>query len=177
MHNQAKLANSIKWLRIVIILTIVVLIGEVLFIAQSNIPLVLKIGGEYWSRDLHSFGSFEQAVLLVGINFLKVLWLGVLLAFWQLCRFYSNNKIFTVENARCFRKVGRILILMFLWDTLMVPLIGGFLFMRGIIDSMPDLDLALLYNVDYLVPGMIFLLIAKIMEVAATMREESDLTI
>lgn len=177
MHKEEKLENFTKWLRVVIALTIMALIIEVLFIFLSDVPITLKIDGEYWTKNLASFSLYDHLFITVAINVLNILWLGILLVFWRLCSLYARNQVFTVENALCFSKIGWLLIGMFIWDVLKSPLIGAYLIMQGITNNMPDWDLVLLLNWDYLVPGLIFILMSKIMKYAAMMREESDLTI
>ena len=63
------------------------------------------------------------------------------------------------------------------FEMLELPLMGGYLYSRGILSQMPDIDPLLSLEADFLAAGVFFWLIAKIMERAAKMQEENDLTV
>ena len=59
----------------------------------------------------------------------------------------------------------------------MLPLTGFYLTTRDILEHMPDMDLALMIDVNFLTAGLLFWLIAKIMERASILQAEAELTV
>lgn len=173
----SKIRKFSYWLDISVKITAVIYLLESTILAVKDVPLSLFIDGELWTRNLHSFAIGDQIVLLIFLNLIKMLWLTVLIQFWRLSRLYRQNKVFTVENARCFLNTGWGLISMAAIDILTAPLIGGYLSLRGESPGLPDMMYSFLFHFDYLVPGILFLLVAKIMEQAALMKEDVELTI
>ncbi|MDW6002410.1 DUF2975 domain-containing protein [Vibrio mangrovi] len=175
--ETSKIQRIALWLNLLIWAAAIFALIETGFFFFSDIPITLYLQGELWTKEFSSFAMQDQLVLFGLLSIEKVLWLGILYQFWRLCRFYRNNQVFTVQNAYCFMKTGWLLLGICLSEVALIPLVGGYLYYRQILPQMPDLQYALIFNVDYLVPGLFFWLIAKIMEQAALMQEEADLTI
>ena len=70
-----------------------------------------------------------------------------------------------------------ILVLMALSRTLIQPIISYYFYWRGISPGLADLKLVLNIDLDLLMIGLIFFVIAKIMERASEINEENQLTI
>lgn len=167
----------ILWLRILVIVSASMSIIETVLAFFSDEPIALLINDELWSKDISDFGILDRLVLFDIFTVATVLWLIVLYQFWKLCRLYSANMIFTVHNARCFVTIGWAMVVMAIFETFALPLIGAYLKYRDIIPQMPDMDLAFMFELDLMAAGLFFWFVAKIMERAATMREEADLTV
>ncbi|MBR9884836.1 MAG: DUF2975 domain-containing protein [Oceanospirillales bacterium] len=176
-NTSTAIKKTAFWLNLLILGTLALSLGEMMFTFASDIPVTLSINGEFWTRPISGFEAGDRVVLVTLISLGKLLWIGVLYQFWTLCSLYKRNQIFTVANARCFKHTGVILVMIAVVEVALVPAIGGYLMYRAIIPKMPDIKYALLFNLDTLVPGVFFWLIARIMESAAAMKDESELTI
>ena len=174
--NQSSIQTFTLWLRILIGAAAIMTVAEDTLSFFTDKPVALFINGELWTKKISSFQVQDRLAIFGILNAKTLLWLIALYQIWRLCRLYSHAEFFTTRNALCFSNVGRSLIGMAVVDTLIVPLVGAFLKYRGIIPKMPDMDV-FMPELDLLVAGLFFWLIAKIMERAAIMREEADLTI
>lgn len=152
-------------------------IGEIIYFFFSDVLIMLPVNGQTWSQSISAFSLDDRLALLGLMSPGKILWLFILYQFWILCRLYRQNKIFTVQNARCFAKIGWILMVLCIFEMGIIHLVGGYLYYRDITPSMTDITDPFVFNFDFFVAGLFFWLIAKIMEHAAMMRAEADLTI
>ncbi|WP_161629874.1 DUF2975 domain-containing protein [Desulfogranum japonicum] len=178
MHNNdpSSVHALTVWLRFLTGAAAIMTVAEDTLSFFTDKPVALFIESELWTKSISSFQVEDRLIIFSILNAKTLLWLIALYQIWRLCRLYSQTEFFTVRNAFCFANVGRALIGMAVVDTLIVPLVGAFLKYRGIIPQMPDMN-AFMPELDLLVAGLFFWLIAKIMERAAIMREEADLTI
>ncbi len=172
------LNRYIMAMRIVLIAASLALVAdEIITFFFSSQPVALLIQGEVWTKPLTSFQAFDKAVLFFIVNTGNFCWLFALYQLWALCALYSDNHIFEAQNARHFINIGYALMVMSILQMFVVPTAGAYLLYRNISPQMPDINILGLLELDLLVAGLLFLLIAKIMEFAATIQEESKLTI
>ena len=176
-NNLQSISKLTLYLRIVVLTAAVMTVAEDIFAFFSHEPVALYVQGELWTKEISSFSVVDRLVIFSVLGSATLLWVIVLYQFWHLCRLYQRNMIFMVANARCFINIGWALIGMGIINTLAVPVIGAFLTFRDIIPQMPDMDTIFIVELDLLVAGLFFLLIAKIMEQAAVMQEEANLTV
>lgn len=164
-------------LKSLIVLTACVSVVQVVWLFFSDFPAAFLIDGEIWSRPLHEFSSVHRVVILSIFSMGTVCWLGVLWQFWDLCFLYSQKVFFSVLNARCFFNIGRFLMGMYVCEVISLPFTGWYLNYVGITPQMVDLDIFDILEFDLLVAGLFFAIVAKIMEHAAVMQDEVDLTV
>ncbi len=165
------------WLRLLIIIAVLMTIVEIVLAFFSDEPIALFVQGEVWMQEISSFGLVDRIVIFSILGVAIFLWMTVLYQFWRLCSLYRQNMIFTVKNAHCFIRIGWAMIGMAITDTLEIPLLGAYLLESGYIPAMPDMDAAFMFELDFLVAGLFFWLVAKIMERAAILQEEAALTV
>ena len=165
------------WMNLLTWAAALVNVFELSVLFRSDIPITLHIQGQLWSKAISSFLLQDRLAITAMLGIEHILWLAVLWQIWSLCGLYRSNTIFKVANARCFLNIGWILLVLCVFEVALVPTVGAYLFIRNIITQMPDWQDAVLFNTSYLIPGLFFLLVAKIMEHAARMQEESELTI
>ncbi|MDI9244621.1 DUF2975 domain-containing protein [Marinobacter sp. CHS3-4] len=180
MHEKDQFSVVQKfayWLNLLVWIAAVVNVAELVVLFASDIPIALHIGGELWSKSISTFEVQDRLVIAALLGIEHILWLAVLWQIWLLCGLYRQSKVFTVPNALCFLNVGWILLGLCLFEVALAPVVGAYLFTQDIIPQMPDWMDAVMFNSSYLVPGLFMLLVAKIMEHAARIQEESELTI
>lgn len=174
--NTLSVRQLTLWLRILTVAASIMTVAEDTLSFFTDKPVALFINGELWTKKISYFEIQDRLVVFGILNTKTLLWLIALYQIWRLCQLYNRAEFFTVRNAFCFANVGHALIGMAVVDTLIVPLVGVFLKYRNIIPQMPDMNI-FMPELDLLAAGLFFWLIAKIMERAAIMREEIDLTI
>lgn len=181
MSDQTSAVPPVKnltlLLRALVLVAAAVSMVETVYIFFSDFPLALPIDGEVWTKPVSELTVHDRFVLFAFIEIATLFWFSVLYQFWRLCGLYAQGLFFTALNARCFKYIAWAIIGMSLVDSVEVYAIGAYLTAQGIIPMMPDVEFFLLLETDFLVAGLFFLLIAKIMERAAVMQGESELTI
>ncbi|AWL12722.1 hypothetical protein HMF8227_02269 [Saliniradius amylolyticus] len=175
--HYSSVRNLALWLSALVCAAAIANLVEPYSLFVSDIPITLYVGGELWSQSLSSFLSGDRLAIIAILSFEQMLWLAVLLQVWLLCRLYRQNKVFTVKNARHFFYIGCLLLGLFLYETLLATIVGAYLYSRDILPQLPDWQGHAMLKTGYLVPGLFLILVAKIMEHAARLQEESELTI
>lgn len=171
-------ARLIGLLHLLIGGTAIVSMVQTVYVFQSDLPLVLEVNGEYWTRKISEFVFTDRLVIISLIQMSELAWFWALYKMWSLARLYSGGQFFTPQNSQCFIGIGNALMLMAVLETLLVPALSGYLYGRGVIDSFVDLDLALLFSgIDLMTAGLFCLLIGSIMEKASALQEDADMTI
>lgn len=173
-----KMARMINLLHILIGATAVVSLAETVFVFQSDLPIALQINGEVWIQKISEFSISDRVAILSFIELSEVAWFWALYNMWCLAGLYRNGQYFTQENSQCFVLMGYALIVMSVLETLLVPVVSGYLHYRGIIEGLADMDLTLvLGEISLMTSGLFCLLIGAIMDKASNMQEEADMTI
>lgn len=174
--SAPSIGKFIVWLRLLIVLSITVTIIEAVYVFFSDYPIMLYIDEVLWTKELSSFGVWDRLVVMDIVMASTLFWFLALYEFWKLCDLYGQNKFFAFENARRLVSVALFLMAMSAADALTVPVVGTYLSFREFVPQMPDMSLFML-DTDLIVAAVFFWLIAKVMERAALMKEEADLTV
>ena len=178
IQNDKTMGRLILALRCLCVMTALMEVAENIFtFLLKDFALSLHIDGALWSRQFSSFNPRDQFVIFLIEEAFSLAWLFVIYQFWALCALYKQGWIFTTQNASKFKYMALGLMAMSLAETLALPLTGLYFTSRGILGQMPDLDLAVIIDVNFLTAGILFWLIAKIMERASILQEEADLTV
>lgn len=176
-HDLSAIKKFIVSLRILIIVAILMSAFETIFLFFSDKDIAFYLNETLWTKKISSFGIWDRFIVFDLLSLLTILWFAVLYQFWRLCDLYSQGKVFTTENTRCFRYIAWAIMGMALLETIEIAMIGAYLNFRGIVPHMPDLDGILMLELDLLTAGIFFWLVSKIMDHAALIREEAELTI
>jgi hypothetical protein len=91
----------------------------------------------------------------------------------RLAFFYRQGAIFELRNAQCFMRLGGAFVALAILATVNVPLINIFLYWRGISPWLGEMPLLFMIEFDYLMAGVFFFVIGKIMRHGNEL-EESD---
>lgn len=178
VQNDKAMGRLILALRCFCIITALMEVAENIFtFLLKDFSLMLHIDGELWFREFSSFNVRDKLIVFLIEEAFSFAWLFVIYQFWALCALYNQGRIFTTRNAFKFKHMAFGLIAMSLAQTLMLPLTGLYLTSQGILGKMPDLDWAVMIDVNFLTAGILFWLIAKIMERASLLQEEAELTV
>lgn len=178
IQNDKTMGRMILALRCFCIMTALMEVAENVFtFLLKDFSLMLHIDGELWSREFSSFNAHDKFIIFLIEEAFSFAWLFVIYQFWALCALYKQGRIFTTKNASKFKYMGFGLIAMSLAQTLILPLTGLYLTSQDVLEQMPDLDLAVIIDVNFLTAGILFWLIAKIMERASILQEEAELTV
>ncbi len=174
--SAQSIGKFIVWLRLLIAVSVTVTIIEAVYVFFSDYPISLYIDETLWTKELSSFSAWDRFVVMDLVLASAVFWFLALYEFWKLCDLYGQKKFFAFENARHLVRVGLFLMAIFVVDGITVPVVGAYLKFRDIIPQMPDMNVFML-DTDLIVAAVFFWLIAKVMERAALMKEEADLTV
>jgi len=173
-----KMSRLINLLFVLIAVTAILSLTDMVFVFQSDFPLALQIDGEVWIRKISEFLVSDRVAILSMIELTTIPWYWALFMMWRLAKLYRDGQYFTPQNSRCFVGIAYALIAMSVLETLLAPIIGGYLYHRGIIDGLPDMNVTLIFaDTDLLTAGLFFFLIGIIMEKASILKEEADMTI
>lgn len=177
MQIDKTIERSILALRTLCILVVIAQATETIIEFNGDTPLVLIMDNQIWSKPLSEFSMLDKIAILGISELFTMAWLFVIYQFWALCDLYSKGEVFTRANARKFHFMSVGLILMSLGKTISDPLLGYFLASRGILEAQPDFDPATMIDINFLTAGVVFCLIAKIMERASLLQQDADLTV
>ena len=168
----------IRWSNLLLALAIIcaLLAAAVpIYILFSDAPIVLlKEGGKTtWNTTFNALPTIDRLVVFVLTFSSSVAWLYGLLQIARLAVFYRQGAIFELRNARCFMYLGGAFVVIAILETVTGPLINAFLYWRGISPWLGEMPLLFLIEFDYLMAGVFFFVIGKIMRNGNEL-EESD---
>ena len=163
-------------LRALCISAVLILIVQNVEIYSSSLKLNLTIQGTEWNALLSDFNKMERFAIVLILNFSNLIWMYVIYQFWALCSLYAKRNIFSADNVKKFQNMSYGLIGMSVAQNLALPFLGLFLMHGGYIQNYPDMDLTAI-DLNFMTAGVLFLLIAKIMQRAIQLQDEADLTI
>ena len=108
MSDQQDLSidKYVFWLRVCVVLAVVLEISEEVSVFFSDYPVGFMVNGDIWLRKISEFGLEDRFILFDLTNLATVSWFFVLYQFWVLSSLYKQGKIFTSENALCFKYSG-----------------------------------------------------------------------
>ena len=175
-----RVGNTANLLLILALLVILARLIEPFFVnalhdvepVQSNGILILD---NFWRLP-----ALEQRV--VGILFLapRLIFIWVAAQVVRLCLEFRGGEVFTLKAVTIFQSAAHGVIWLAVTKTLQYPLTSGFLCWRGFIpeETTPDYtQLFEIIEIDILMMGVFFFLIARILKLGLEMKAEQELTI
>jgi hypothetical protein len=173
----------VVWLRILTICAVLASFIEIGVAATGSGAIELTVNDAPWVRSLASLSLRDRLIILAILSLNTIPWFCVLFQFWRLGGLYRVGKYFTPRNATYFRYMGVGLIVMSITDVVCYVGITVYLVWQDILSyapfsaAMPMQDVLYMFDVDMLVAGLFLWTLARIMEIAAEMKEDADLTI
>ena len=163
------------------LLTVMAVLTALLTVVAAFYPLIFngpvglfKDGGaKIWTTTVQELPLFERLTVVFIEALSNFAWLYALLQIVRLARSYRAGHIFGEANARCFVRIGVALGLMGILQTLTYPVLNYFLFWRGVSPWLGDMPALFTIHPDYVMAGVFFFVLGKIMRRASEL-EESD---
>lgn len=179
MQNQRmrQLVRLLKWLIYLAVAAQIAGLGLFFF---NGGELHLMIEGEIWSRRIEALNAADQLFVTAIISSSAAMLIWGMSHVAMLCRLYQGGMIFSIDCIQCFKKFAVALLLVAILETAAVPALVGYLWSRGVIPAFPEFDLPVLMDivqVEIFMVGILFFVIARIMEVGAEMQDEMALTV
>lgn len=175
MPKDVRLTHWSNVLLVLAVLTMVYTIAIPIYVLifDGVIGLAKDHGKQIWTTTFHALPVFERVVVLSLNAVANVVWVyGI----WQIARlaiYYRQGKIFEQENAHCFLRLGVALGLIGIILSADYPITNLFLHWRGISPWLGDMDAMFIIHPDYIMAGIFFFIIGRIMRRAGEL-EESD---
>jgi hypothetical protein len=144
---------------------------------DAPIGLVKNGGAQSWVTVFSGLPLVDRLTILFIHSFEPAVWLYAVLQIFRLARNYRGGQIFGEANARCFIRIGAALGLMGILHFVTYPAINYFLFWRGISPWLGDMPGLFLFRIDYLMAGVLFFVLGKIMRRASELEETDRLMI
>jgi hypothetical protein len=163
------------------LLTVMAVFTAVLTVMTAFYPLIFNgplglvkdNGAKVWTTTVQELPVFERLTVVFTSALYNFAWLYALVQIVRLARHFRAGHIFAEANARCFVRIGAALGLMGILQTLTYPLLNYFLYWRGISPWLGDMSLLDTIHPDYVMAGVFFFVLGKIMRRASEL-EESD---
>lgn len=168
----------IRWSNLLLALAIICALLAVavpVYIIFSDAPIVLlkENGKTAWNTTFNALPAVDRVVVFALTFSSSVAWLYGLLQIARLAVFYRQGAIFEFRNARCFIHLGGAFVIIAILETVTGPLINVFLYWRGISPWLGSMPVLFAIKFDYLMAGVFFFVLGKIM-IYGNELEESD---
>jgi hypothetical protein len=169
-----KLTLSLRW---IIYIAIAVTVGDLLILLVTDHPIALMVEGEIWSSSTFELPFQARWTIYVLHIAPSAIWVYGLVCIIRLCKLYEEDVFFTTRNTLQFKRFGFSLVFLSLIDTISFPIMNAVIYWSDTISSMSEFSVFDILEIDTLMGGILCIVVAKIMEIACTLKEESDLTI
>ncbi|NMM46102.1 DUF2975 domain-containing protein [Rhodospirillaceae bacterium KN72] len=172
--------NTANLLLVLAIVVILMRLAEPLFIrvlhdAQAVQPNGILLVNDYWTLP-----TLERIVVAVVSMAPRLIFIWVAFQVIRLCREFRSGEVFTLKSVTLFQKAANGVIWLAATKTLEVPVLSGFLGWRGVLSEgyRPDITgIFEILEIDILMMGVFFFLIARIMKQGLELKAEQELTI
>ncbi|RED53844.1 DUF2975 domain-containing protein [Aestuariispira insulae] len=175
-----KLRQLILILRVLVYLVILLQLVGFASTYLADEKIYLKIDGEIWEQRILGLSIPHQIVIGIYMFIPSAILIGGLLQIAGLCNHFAAGVIFSSETVRNFKRFAMALVLLGMVDMLITPLLIGYLKLVDITPAWPDVDLSLvldLLSLEVVMVGVLFFVIARIMETGLAMKDEMELTV
>ncbi len=179
MSKDIHLTRWCNLLAVMAVFTALVTAAAVFYplIFNGTIALSKDHAAQFWKTTMAEMPVFERLVVLGLLSLASAAWLYGLLQIFRLARNYRTGQIFGEANARYFVRIGVALGLIGILQSLTYPALNHFLYWRGISPWLGDMPLLFLIRPDYLMAGLFFFVLGKIMRRASELEETDRLMI
>ena len=179
MQNQRmrQLVRLLKWL---IYLAVAAQVAGLALVFFNGGELHLLIEGEIWSRRVDEMNAADQLFVTAIMCSSAAMLIWGMSHVAMLCRLYQGGLIFSADCIQCFKKFALALLFVAILETASVPALVGYLWVREVLPAFPEFDLTILMDivqVEIFMVGILFFVIARIMEVGVEMQDEMALTV
>ncbi|MCA8883871.1 MAG: DUF2975 domain-containing protein [Rhodobacteraceae bacterium] len=144
---------------------------------EPVLPITLTSGDEVWSTDFHDQPRHVQIALIALVTGSELPWIFAVVQIALLGRDYMRGTVFTENNTRRFQKIGLALIALGVFGSLLHPAIAALLFAFGGAPWMADMAPLFTLEIDYLMAGLLFFVIGKIMQRGLELQTSDQFTI
>ena len=175
-----KLSRLVSILRAFIYIVIAFRVIGFVGAFASDQDIYLELDGALWSQQLTSFSITDQVFIGIIIAAPSLILIWGLYQLIKLCRLFDSGVIFATDTVRCFKMFAASLIVVAVAETVASPILIGYLWLRAIIPDFADVDAinALsMVQVDVLAFGVLFFVLARIMEEGIELKQDSEMTI
>lgn len=171
-------AQFIRWSNVLYVMAIITAVVDAavpFYILIYDLPLTFAKGNgqEHWSFTVMTLPLVARVIVFSILCSTNVAWLYGLLQVLRLARYYRQGIIFDKRNALCFLRLGVAFGIMGIVGTLAYPATNIYLYWQGISPWLADMPLLFILQPDYLMAGVFFFVLGKIMKRAGEL-EESD---
>lgn len=170
-----------RWSTVLLVLAFVTLLANILgplsLILDGTDPLVLAKGDDLWKFTLGELKAWDRVVVFTTLVLPSLIWVLGVLQIGQLALLYRGGKVFEQANVRCFLRLGTILVVSGILESLVYPAINHYLFARGISPWLADMKLLFTLEPDLIMAGMFFFVLGKIMQRGVELQEFDRLTV
>jgi hypothetical protein len=146
-------------------------IAAPVYLAADGQAFIFVSGEKTWRFMFSDLPWLDRIVFLPLISSTKIVWLYGLYQIYRLARQYRRGQIFDDANARRFVLLGVALAVIGVLDMAVYPIANVFLYWRGISPWLADMPFLLVFSPDYLMAGLFFIILGKIMRRGSDLEE------
>lgn len=181
-HIPSQDKKIMRWstfLFVMVIFALVINVAALIYPTIYDVPISISknSGKDIWNTTASALPILDFTVVIALNSFASVAWLYGLLQIGRLAKHYRGGRIFEEHNAVCFIRLGIALVFVGIGNSLNYPIANLFLYWRGVTPWLGDMPPLFLVQPDYLMAGVFFFVLGKIMRRANELEETNRLII
>jgi len=170
----------LRWSNILILLgyiTAFISLVSPFFILFGDVPIVLSKNGEIWKTDFHHFAPADALICFFIIILPTFAWLFAVIQILCLANYYKKGCIFSYPNTRCFLRIGIALVVLGILSNIVSTLLNYYLYYRNISPWLGDIYWLELCDPGFVMAGIFFIVLGKIMNYGTQLQDNERFTI
>ena len=175
-----KLSRLVSLLIFLVYLVMLMQIAGFVMVFATGQELGLKIDGQIWLQEISEMALSDQLFIALILFLPTATFLWAIFQIERICRQFWKGNIFALVNVLRFKRFALALLALGAMEMTVNPALIIYLWGRDLIPNWPDIDAAFILDTleaEIIMVGVLFFVIARIMETGLAMKDEMELTV